>query len=315
MISRRIIRVKVLQILYSFFKSDSDSIQRSEKELIFSVDKTFELYHYLLLLLIDIADYAQVKIEVAKNKNFPLPEEINPNTRFVDNPIILQLKESEDLIAYIQRHKLSWVNYPELIKNLYNEIKSSEVYSDYMNSEDISYKDHKDFIINFFGEFISKSELLCQILEEKSIYWNDDLEFVFNIVVKTISKFKVNRSTSKELIKMYKNDEDKDFIIDLYRKSILGFEANQKLIHEYTKNWELDRIAFMDILIMSQAITEAINFESIPVKVSLNEYIEIAKYYSTHKSNTFINGVLDKIFEHLKKENKIKKIGRGLIEN
>ena len=315
MISRRIIRIKVLQIIYSYFKSESDSLQKSEKELLFSLNKTVDLYYYLLLLIIDINDFARQKTDVGKNKNLPSPEELNPNIRFLENPVIEQIRNNKPFQRYIERNKLSWVNYPELVRNLYNEIKESDIYKEYMSASTATYSDHKNFVLNILGDFISTSELLNQILEEKSIYWNDDLEFVLSLLNNTIHKLKEGKSEQKELIVMYKNDEDKEFVVELFRLSILRFSENQKLIHDFTKNWELERIAFMDMLMMSQAITEVMNFESIPVKVSMNEYIEIAKYYSTHKSSIFINGVLDKIVEHLKTEKRIIKTGRGLIDS
>lgn len=313
MISRRLLRIKVLQVLYAYFKVQDKTIDKAEKELIFSINKSYDLYHYLLMLPVEIKARAEDKINSAKEKHRPTPEDLNPNTRFVDNPMLQQIAENENLARYTSIKKLSWANHPELVKNLYNEIISSDLYQEYMQAKEVGYEGHKTFVIDIYSEFIAPSELLSQILEEMSIYWNDDADFILNMIVKTLQKFKPNHKPGKALLSLYKNEDDADFVKQLFRKSIVDFEANQKLIHEFTQNWELERIAFMDILLMSQAISEISNFTSIPVKVSLNEYIEIAKYYSTEKSSMYINGMLDKIIAHLQKEKKIDKHGRGLI--
>lgn len=313
MISRRLLRIKVLQVLYAYFKVQDKPIDKAEKELVFSINKSYDLYHYLLMLPVEVMARAEEKINSAKEKHRPTPEDLAPNTRFVDNPVLKQIAENENLARYTSIKKLSWVNHPELVKNLYNEIVASEMYQEYMTAKEVGYEGHKAFVIDIYAEFIANSELLSQILEEMSIYWNDDSDFILNMIVKTLQKFRHNQKSHKPLMSLYKNEEDADFVKQLFRKSIVDFESNQKLIHEFTQNWELERIAFMDILLMSQAISEVVNFSSIPVKVSMNEYIEIAKYYSTEKSSVYINGMLDKIIAHLRKEKKITKHGRGLI--
>ena len=313
MISRRLLRIKVLQVLYAYYKSGEKDLNKSEKELFFSINKAYELYYYMLLLAIEVVDYAESRIELARNKKIPSYEDLHPNTRFIDNAFVLQLRNNLHFKHYVESHKISWVNYPEFIKELYNLLIEHPEYLEYLNADDHDYSQDKKIIIRFFNDIIFPNESLNQILEEKSIFWNDDLEFVISMVIKTIKKFREDSSERTSLPELFKNDEDRDFAKQLFRKASVYRDMSLQLIEEKASNWDLDRIAFMDILIMQLAITELIEFNSIPTKVTLNEFLEIAKYYSTEKSNTFVNGVLDKILQKLKEENKIKKSGRGLI--
>ena len=313
MISRRLLRIKILQISYAYFKSEGQTINQAEKDLFFSIQKSYDLYHYLMLLIIDVVHYANTRIDIAKQKRIPTYEDLNPNTKFVDNRLVKFLEKNEGLTRYLNNQKLSWVNYPELIKNLYNEIKDSEIYANYMNSNVNGFNDDKKFISEIYSKIIIAYEPLYQNLEEQSIFWNDDVEFVISMIVKTFKSLKVSDSEDVSLMPLFKNEEDKDFTKKLFRKAVLNHKENESLISGFIKNWDVERVAFMDIMIMSLALTEITEFAEIPVKVSLDEYIEIAKFYSTEKSNVFINGVLDKIVEHLKSEGKIKKTGRGLI--
>ncbi|MEA2107165.1 MAG: transcription antitermination factor NusB [Bacteroidota bacterium] len=313
MISRRLLRIKILQICYAHLKSHGQSVNQAEKELFFSIQKSYDLYHYLLLLIIDIVKYAQSRIELSSQKMVPTDEDLNPNTKFVDNKLVKQLEENKQLKKYLNDNKLSWVNYPELIKNLYLEIKNSEYYQNYMNSAQRTYKEDKKFIIDLYSKIIIIHEPLHQNLEEQSIYWNDDMEFVTGMIIKTLKKINASSDESEQLMPLFKNEEDIDFVKQLFRKTILKHNEYQQLIADYIKNWDMERVAFIDIVVMVLAISELIEFNGIPVKVTLDEYIEIAKFYSTQKSNIFINGVLDKIVADLKNEGKIKKSGRGLI--
>lgn len=313
MISRRIIRIKVLQILYAYFTSPDKSINNTEKELFFSLQKTFDLYHYLLDLPAQVAKYAESRIELRKNKHFPTEEDINPNTRFIDNRMINQLKENEALIKYLTKSKISWVNEPELVQKLYNELVEQDFYKEYMSASENSYAADRKLLEDFFTDVVLVCEDVESLLEEQSIYWNDDLDFVISMLLKTLKKFKETSSPGIALMPMFKDDEDEQFAKDLYRKAVLNHEDNYKIVQEHTVNWDVERIAFMDILILEMAISEFLYFPSIPTKVSLNEYIELSKYYSTEKSRNFINGILDKTLKDLKKEDKILKAGRGLI--
>ena len=313
MISRRIIRTKVLQVLYAYYSSDEKSINNTEKELFFCIQKAYELYHYLFALVIEIADYAEGRIEIKKNKHQPSYDDLNPNTKFISNQIINQLRSNRQLNAYIEQKKLSWKDNPELIKELYLLMIDSDMYEIYMADPVRSYRDDRKFIEKLFSKIILLSEDLYVVLEEKSIYWNDDVEFVISMIVKTLKRFNEMSDDSQKLMPLYKDQEDKDFTKELLRKAIINHDELRELIKEHSKNWDVDRIAFMDILIMQLAITEFLYFPTIPTKVSLNEYIELSKFYSTEKSRNFINGILDKTLKDLKRLDKVNKTGRGLI--
>ncbi len=313
MISRRILRIKVLQLLYAYYKSTDANLNKVEKELFHSINKTYELYHYLLLLILEIADYAAGRIEIARQKNYPSYEDLHPNTRFIENEVIHQIRINSDLNNYLNNKKLSWVKHPELIKKIYLKIRNSEVYKKYMNSSERTYEDDKQFLCFIYASCIATSEDLYIYLEEQSIYWNDEVEFVISIIIKTIKGFKENDRENVRLFSLFKNEDDIEFVKRLFRKAVLHKDEYLELIQRFTQHWEIERIAFMDILILQLAITEVIEFESIPTKVTFNEFLEISKYYSTNKSSIFINGVLDKIIMYLKENNRFRKQGRGLV--
>jgi len=314
MISRRIIRTKVLQILYAHVSSPEKSITLSENELHFSIQKTYDLYHLLLVLPIEMCDYAEKMIEIRKQKNFPTEEELNPNLRYISNRLISKLKNNLDLTAYVKKNKVNWANSQELVKRIYQAMVESSVYKEYLAANEDDFAKDRKFFENFFGDVLLKCEFVFNEFEEQSIYWNDDLDFVVSMVIKTLKKFRADSSINEHLSSLYKDEEDKDFTVELFRKTLAKTEENRKTIEAYTKNWDVERVATMDILIMELALTELTAFPSIPVKVSLNEYIELAKYYSTQRSSIFINGVLDRITKDFKEQGKIVKTGRGLLE-
>jgi N utilization substance protein B len=313
MISRRQLRIKALQTLYAYYKTGGEDMDRSEKELHFNIEKAYTLYQYLLLLVIDLVLYAESRIELARNKRIPTQEDLHPNTRFIDNRLIGQLRNNDHLLKYVDSNKLNWANNPELIREIYNLLVDSEDYKQYMTAGSNGYSEDKKLVTFIYTHLVFPNELLGSILEEQSIYWNDDLEFITSMIVKTIKKFKEEDGPDKPLMQLYKNQEDRDFVVRLFRLSILHREEYMGYIKENTRNWDLERIAFMDILIMQMAIAELVGFPSIPTKVTLNEYLDISKFYSTSKSNVFINGVLDKVVMQMKEERKIVKTGRGLI--
>jgi len=309
MISRRQLRIKALQSLYAYYTTGREDMRRSEKELHFNIEKAYELYHYLLLLMIDVVLYAESRIEIARNKRIPTREDLDPNTRFIDNKLVDQLRNNKHLLRFVEQHKLNWVNHPELIKEVYTRLVESEEYEEYMHANEPGYAEDKRLLTFIYTHIIFSSQRLDSIMEEQSIYWNDDLEFITSMIVKTFKKYKEEDGPDKPLMDLYKNLEDKEYVVKLYRQTILHREEYVEYIKQNTRNWDLDRIAFMDILIMQIAISELIAFPSIPVKVTLNEYLEISKFYSTNKSSVFINGVLDKVVLQLKEEKKIKKSG------
>ena len=314
MISRRIIRTKVLQILYAHVSTPDKQISASENELHFSIQKTYELYHLLLLLPIELSDYADKLIELRKQKNFPTKEELNPNLRFVSNRLINKLRSNKDLATFVQKNKVNWVNSQELVKRIYQSMVESELYLNYATQNEDNFQIDRRFCEDFYGEILLKNEFVFNEFEEQSIYWNDDLDFVVSMVIKTLKKFREENNINDHLSSLYKDEEDRDFTVKLFRKTLTKSEENRKTIETYTKNWDVDRVATMDILIMELALTELTEFPSVPIKVSLNEYIELAKYYSTQRSSIFINGVLDRITKDFKEQGKIVKAGRGLLE-
>jgi transcription antitermination protein NusB len=312
MISRRIIRVKIMQSLYAIHSSENQSINIAEKELFFSLNKTYDLYHLLMQLFVEVGDYAENRIEQNLLKKVPTYEDLNPNRRFVNNQIYLLLKNNVTLQKYIEVNKITWVNYPELIKLFYNELTQSEPYLQYMSADNVSLKDDRNLAEYFFAGIMAPSEELYNVLEEQSIFWNDDIEFVLSMIVKTILKFKQSSTETKPLLPLFKDEEDRDFAKNLFRRSVLNSKEHRAVIDVHLRNWDIDRVAFIDVLIMEMAICEFLNFPSIPTKVTLNEYIDLAKYYSTEKSRNFVNGILDRILKSLQEEGKVQKAGRGL---
>ncbi len=314
MISRRIIRIKVLQVLYAYYTSPDKSINNTEKELFFSIQKTYDLYHYILQLPVELANHANSLIELRKKKHFPTEEDLNPNRRFVNNQVIDHLRSNKSLNKYLEQSKLGWHDEPELVRKLYNSMLETDFYAEYMSSpEQPGYADDRKLLELLFGEVILQSDDLNLLLEEKSIYWNDDLDFVISMIIKTIKKFKEFGDSDQALLPFFKDEEDREFAKNLFRKSILNHQELKKIVERHTVNWDIERIAFIDNMILELAMVEFLYFPSIPTKVTLNEYIELSKYYSTQKSRNFINGILDKSLKALKKEDKIVKIGRGLI--
>lgn len=299
--------------LYAFNRREDDNIAQAEKELTFSIKKTYDLYHYLLLLIIEIADIAADKIDQGMQKRIPSPEDLNPKRRFVDNQLVMQLRKNKPLNDYISRNKLSWINYSHIPRILYNKMVTWDKYKEYMLSESHSYSADKKFIISLVAEIFSVSEDLESSFEEQSIYWNDDMEYVMIMIEKTLKRFKSDNGENVEMMPLYKNSEDEDFVKLLLRKAMMNTAKCSELIENNTTNWEVERIALMDILVMQLAISEILEFPEIPVKVTLNEYIEIAKYYCTPKSSTFVNGILDNIVKEMREKGLFKKSGKGLI--
>jgi transcription antitermination protein NusB len=313
MVSRRLLRIKIFQVLYAYYTSENSSINHFEKELHHNIQKSYDLYHYLMVLLLEIKRYAEQRIELALNKNLPTHEDLNPNTRFITNRLLLQLEGNIQLEKYIQINKLSWVKYPELPRTLYNNMIESSEYKAYMSLPQTGYYEDRQFIDTLLIKFCSDFELLSHALEEQSIYWNDDLEFVISMVSRTLQGFREKQGKNAQLMPIYKNDDDRSFAVELFRKSLLNQNQYRELIKKHSENWEVERLALTDIIILQQALAELVNFQSIPVRVTLDEYIELAKYYSTPRSNAFINGMLDKMLTTLREAGLIKKSGRGLM--
>ena len=307
MINRVLIRLKIVQIVYAYYQNGGKNLDTAEKELFFSLSKAYDLYNYLLLLMVEVTKQAERKQNAAKAKLLPSEEELHPNTKFVDNRFIAQLEVNEQLRQFAESQKKTWENESEFVKSLCEKIMATETYQNYMEAETSSYEEDRELWRKLYKTIIFKSEELDQVLEDQSLYWNDDKEIVDTFVLKTIKRFEEKNGSKQELLPEFKDDEDQEFARRLFRRAILNADYYRQLISENTKNWELDRVAFMDVVIMQIALAEILSFPNIPVSVSLNEYVEIAKVYSTPRSGSFINGTLDGIVNTLKNENKLTK--------
>lgn len=312
MISRRLLRIKALKALYAHLKSESDSLMASEKTLVASINKTYDLYFQMLSLIVEVARYADERQQAAMQKKLPTYEDLNPNRKFVENSVIHLIAESDSVNDYLAAHKLSWARYPELIKALYLQLEQSGYYKKYMTSQERSFREDLALVTDFYTNELESSEMLEEVLDEQSILWNDDLGFALIMVTRTLSNMRPSHRDVKVLPK-FKSEEDLDFAMELFEKAAVNYDSNLEVIEQFTRNWDIERIAFMDNVIMVTAMAELVSFPSIPVKVTLDEYIEIAKYYSTASSSTFINGVLDKVVTTLTEKGRINKSGRGLI--
>lgn len=283
----------------------------SEKTLMTAVDKAYDLYFQMLILPVELAEYARGRQELARNKHLPTYEDLHPNTRFVDNAVIRQIAESDSVNDRIAARKLSWKGYPELIRTLYNQLCESDYYQAYMQQPEATFDDDRQLLVKFF-ERMQECEALDEVLEEQSALWCDDLPFIIVMILNTLENARPSRPELK-VAGEFKSDEDPAFVRTLFEKTLVNFNAYQAYIEQFAANWDLERIVFMDNLLIATAIAELVSFPSIPVKVTLDEFIDISKYYSTPGSSTFINGVLDKAVGTLTREGLIKKSGRGLI--
>ena len=307
MINRVLIRLKIVQIVYAYYQNGGKNLDTAEKELFFSLSKAYDMYNYLLLLMVEITKQAERKQSAAKSKLLPTAEELYPNTKFVDNRFIAQLEVNKQLLEFSETQKKTWENESEFVKSLCEKIMDSDIYKEYMASETSSYEEDRELWRKLYKRIIFNNEELDQVLEDQSLYWNDDKEIVDTFVLKTIKRFEEENGAKQDLLPEFKDEEDQDFARRLFRRTILNADYYRHLISENTRNWDLDRVALMDIIIMQIALAEILSFPNIPVSVTLNEYVEIAKLYSTPKSGSFINGTLDGIVNALKKENKLTK--------
>lgn len=309
MLNRRHLRIKVLQVLYAYFQSNENDFKVIEKELMNSIERIYDIYLYVLLALEELKDIEEQKIAENKLKARTI------NERFVQNKVLAFITENQELREASEKNKVNWIGdeHREMFKKIMQQIRESELYFNYMQSETNTFEEDKNFLITLFKTEIANSTLIYNFFEEKSIHWLDDIDLACGIALKTIKQ--TTEDGAITIHPLFKDPEDEiPFVKTLLRKTIANDQENVLLIDELTKNWELERIAKMDIILMKMAITELQEFNNIPKKVTLNEYIEISKFYSTPKSSGFINGILDKAIDRLVKEHKIQKIGRGLMD-
>jgi len=314
MLNRRHIRVKVMQTLYAFKGSESDDLTKNQKFLLFSIDNMYNLYLLLISLLIEVQKRAESDLQKKQKKHLATEEDKNPNRKFVSNQLLELLKNNLELKKQLESHKVTnWDLDSEYIDIIFKKIISSDLYNDYMQTRVSDFKEDKDFIIDVFKDIIAPNNKLYDYIEDKNLTWLDDFPTVNTVILKLLRKVKVNVAEHYFTPKLYKDLDDKQFAIDLFKKTLLNRSAINKEIEGKTQNWDSDRIANIDYVLLQMAICELQNFTSIPVKVTINEYLEISKEYSTPKSSIFINGILDKLVKEYEASGTLKKIGRGLM--
>ena len=313
MLNRRHIRTKVMQVIYALKRSEDLNLASEEKFLVSSMDSMYSLYLLMLSLLIKVHDKAKDQQEKSQQKHLLTTQDLNPNMKFIHNSLLVQMSESQSLKNAFERHKIqNWELDNEYVEVIFRSVLESDLYAAYMNSKS-SFNNDRQCVVDLFKEVIAPNEKLYDYLEDRNLTWLDDLPVVNTALVKLLNKAKENNSDGYFTPHLFKDDEDKEFGVTLLRNTVHNLEAYTEEISLKTQNWDKDRIADIDFVLLQMAICEFHEFPSIPTKVSINEYIEIAKEYSTPKSNVFINGVLDKIVKEYDENKTLNKIGRGLM--
>lgn len=317
MISRRYLRVKTFQALYAYFQSNDKNINKAENELFLSLERMYDLYLYLLSIGSELTHQAELRVEDSKSKRLPTEEDLNPNLKFIENRVFALLANNTSLKKQLSDKKISWSADQELIGKFMNYMRKHDVYLDYMSKKTSSFEEDQQFVVNLYKKLIPEFELMLADIQDKSIYWGfDEIDFVLSMVIKTIKKFNANSNEFSSILSLYTDyEDDVKMVKDLFRKTIKYDDVNSEKIAKKTQNWDVERIAMIDILLMKMALTEFMHFNSIPVKVTLNEYIELSKWFSTPKSKVFVNGILDKLVLELKETGELKKVGRGLLDS
>lgn len=298
MINRELIRTKIVQLTYAYYQNGSKNIESAEKELVFSLSKAYDLYNYLLALIVGITQESRKHLEVAQSRAKREGTEM-PSQKFAFNRFAMQLESNKMLNEFMENQKTTWNDEPEFLRKMYLQITESDIYKEYMDAKEDSYEADRELWRKLYRTLIQNNDSLDALLEEKSLYWNDDKEVVDTFVLKTIKRFEEKNLSNQELLPEYDNLEDKDYARKLFRATIMNADEYQRYMSETSRNWDFSRLAYMDIVIMQIAIAEMLTFPSIPVNVSINEYVEIAKLYSTPRSAGYINGMLDAIARHL----------------
>lgn len=306
MINRELIRIKIVQLTYAYYQNGNKLMDSAEKELLFSLSKAYDLYNYLLELIVAITQEERKRVEVATQRALREGGEM-PSQKFAYNKFAVQLEENKQLNEFAETQKQSWANSVEFVRGLCNQIEQSQAYVEYMADTDNSYEADRELWRKLYRQLIQENEDLDQLLEEQSLYWNDDKEVVDTFVLKTIKRFEPENKAKQELLPEYKDIEDKDFAVKLFRATILNADLYQRYMSETSRNWDFSRLAYMDVVIMQIAIAEMLTFPNIPVSVTINEYVELAKLYSTPKSGSYINGMLDSIARYLMSTGKLLK--------
>lgn len=307
MINRVLIRLKVVQIVYAYYQNSGKTMKAAEDEVFFSLSKAYDLYRHLLLLLPAVTQYAYERIEFNRNKLRPTEEERNPNMKFVNNLLVARLRSNEQLVKFAEKNKFDWVEHSDFLRRLLDRIEASDIYKEYMASSEASYEEDRELWRKLYKTFVFDNDDLDTLLEDISLYWNDDKQIVDTFVLKTIKRFAESDEADGGLLPEYKDLDDMDYARKLFRATIANADRYRELMSSNSKNWDMSRLAFMDIIIMQTALAEMTTFNDIPLSVTLNEYVEIAKYYSTTRSGSFVNGLLDSISKQLSSEGKLNK--------
>lgn len=307
MINRELIRLKLVQVLYSYIQKGTYRPDVAEKELLLSLDKAYDLYNYLLLLMVEVGRMSVRMLEMHQNRSNKLNDGVKWSRKFAENRFILQLESNRQLRAYCDEQALSWADQEDFVRSLYNKVEESEYYKQYMASETNSYEEDREIWRLIYRHFICNNEELANILEDINVYWNDDKTIVDTFVLKTINRFTEESTAGEPLMPEYKSDADRDFATKLLYRAIVGQEYYYELIAATTRKWEINRIALMDRIILQLGLAEITSFPNVPISVSINEYVEIAKMYSTPKSGKYINATLDTIAKRLIEEKKLVK--------
>ena len=304
MINRELIRVKIVQLTYAYYQNGDGNIDKAEKELLFSLSKAYDLYNYLLELIVAVTNEERHRLAIAKQRAAREGTEA-PSEKFINNKFALQLENNKQLNSFIEDKNLTWDNDIEAVRKICDQIEQSTFYKDYMAADDDSYDADREIWRKIYRTLIQENADLDSVLEDKSLYWNDDKEIVDTFAIKTIKRFDPKEGADQELLPEYKDEEDREFAIKLFRATILNADTYQRYMSDAARNWDFSRLAYMDVIIMQIAIAEMINFPNIPVNVTINEFVELAKLYSTPKSGRFINGMLDAIARYLNETGKI----------
>lgn len=313
MVSRRYLRTKVMQGIFASEANAKEDLNLGEKKLTASIESCYTLFCYFLSLFPELKRYRLNKIEDLKGKLFPTYEDLNPNTKFVDNLVIAQIEDNVTLNQLWNQLSVRWDDQGDFIVQIFQEVSKSEEFQYYMNNPERSYEEDKKLVLNIVENVFAQSELLHWFLEEKNVHWFDDYNEALLMVYKNITNFSSKKGNNNKITPLFKDSVDVEFYKTLYRKVMLNNKEYSTMIETKLQNWEMERVMGIDMILMKMAICEFTEFEEIPLKVTINEYIELAKYYSSTKSGLFINGLLDKIILELKEEGRLNKIGRGLI--
>ncbi len=298
MINRKLIRVKIVQLTYAYYQNGHHNMDTAEKELLFSLSKAYDLYNYLLGLIVAITQEERRRVDIATRRAEREGTE-TPSQRFAFNKFATQLEENKQLNLFMEDKKMSWENDVEAVRKLCDQIERSPLYQEYMMSDAEDYETDRELWRRIYRTLIQGNEDLDAILEEKSLYWNDDKEIVDTFVLKTIKRFDPANKADQELLPEYDDTEDREYALKLFRSTILNADTYQRYMSETSRNWNFSRLAYMDVVLMQIAIAEMLTFPNIPISVTINEYVDLAKLYSTPKSSGYINGMLDAIARHL----------------